>query len=69
MAGEFGLGSQSKLLREVSMAQTSYIGDQLFFNISKQIEPSLYTLGWNNLFLNFTLGALLGYSSVKSNVN
>jgi hypothetical protein len=37
--------------------------------MSKQIDPSLYTFGWNILVTNFTTGALFGYSSLNAIVN
>ena len=33
------------------------------------MPPSAYTLGWNILDTNLTVGGLLGYSSVNSIVN
>lgn len=54
---------------EVKIAETSYVGLHLFCKMSKQIPPSAYTLGWNILETNLTVGGLLGYSSVNSIVN
>lgn len=51
------------------MAETSYVGLHLFCRMSKQIPPSAYTLGWNILDTNRTVGGLLGYSSVNSMVS
>ena len=34
------------------MADTSYVGDQRFWRMSRQMPPSAYTLGWNILLTN-----------------
>ena len=41
LAGEFGFGSDNKLLIDIKIVKISYVGDHLSYNISKQIEPSL----------------------------
>lgn len=37
--------------------------------MSRQMPPSAYTLGWNILLTNLTVGGLFGYSSVNSIVS
>lgn len=68
-AGELGLGSLSNDCIEVNIADTSYVGLHLFCRMSKHIPPSAYTLGWNILDTNRTVGGLFGYSSVNSIVS
>lgn len=68
-AGELGLGSQSRDRMEVSMAQTSRIGVHCSFRMSRQMRPSLYTLGWKMGETNFTSGGLVGYSDVNVRLN
>ena len=34
------------------MADTSYVGDQRFWRMSRQMPPSAYTFGWNILLTN-----------------
>jgi len=68
-AGEFGFGSLKSDCMEVSIADTSYVGDHRFWSISKQIPPSAYTFGWNIFDWNRTEGGLFGYSSVNSIVS
>ena len=34
------------------MADTSYVGDQRFCRMSRQMPPSAYTFGWNILLTN-----------------
>ena len=53
---------------DVRIAETSYVGDHLFWRMSRQMPPSAYTLGWNILETNLTVGGLLGYSSVNSEI-
>uniref|UniRef100_A0A1I8I777 Annexin n=1 Tax=Macrostomum lignano TaxID=282301 RepID=A0A1I8I777_9PLAT len=65
LAGECGFGSPSNDCREVSTARTSYEVLHWFCRMSKQMEPSAYTFGWNMEVRNFTAGGLFGYSSVK----
>lgn len=45
------------------------MGLQRFCRMSRQIPPSAYTLGWNILLTNLTVGGLFGYSSVNSIVS
>ena len=47
------------------MADMSNTGLHCSRKMSRQIEPSAYTLGWKSLVMNFTFGAMLGYSSVN----
>lgn len=51
----------------VRIAATSYVGDQRFWRMSRHNSPLAYTLGWNILLRNLTVGGLFGYDS--SNVN
>lgn len=51
----------------VSMAATSYVGLHRFCRISRHNSPFAYTLGWNILLKNLTVGGLFGYDS--SNVS
>lgn len=54
---------------DVRIADTSYVGLQRFCSMSRQMPPSAYTLGWNILLTNRTVGGLFGYSSVNSIVS
>ena len=49
----------------VSMAATSYVGLHRFCRISRHNSPFAYTLGWNILLKNLTVGGLFGYDSSK----
>jgi hypothetical protein len=53
----------------VRIPQTSIIGVQCSFSISKHIRPSLYTFGWNIGVENLTSGGFAGYSEVKASTN
>jgi hypothetical protein len=61
LAGDLGLGSHSSDWMDVSIAEMSKTGLHCSFRMSRQMEPSAYTFGWNTLVMNLTLGATLGY--------
>lgn len=54
---------------DVRIADTSYVGDQRFCRMSRQMPPSAYTFGWNIFDTKRTVGGLFGYSSVNSIVS
>jgi hypothetical protein len=61
LAGDLGFGSQSSDWMDVSIAEMSKTGLHCSLRMSRQMEPSAYTFGWNTRVMNLTLGATLGY--------